>query len=100
LVKIEFKIGDLILCKKDYKIKNTDVAFFKNEYYEVIYSGFWDEEKKIIMYEIRFNFQIQTNFGWSFISTSEKHNLHLPNIEEYFYTKKEIRRMKINKIQE
>jgi len=90
-MRIEFKIGDQVICKKDYRIKKTDISFIKNKIYIIEHVGYWDEEKKIIMYEIN---------NWSIISTLETHNLYLPNFKDLFYTKQEMRKLKINKIQD
>jgi len=93
LHKIEFNIGDTVICKKDFendnRIKKTAIRFHKNKTYKISSSTYWDEEKKIIIYDID---------SWSFVSTNEIHNLFIPNLEDHFYTKKEIRKMKLNKI--
>lgn len=95
--KIEFKIGDTVICKKDCKNENRIkkiipkwIGFFKDKEYKIEDISYWNEEKNVIMYQID---------NWSFVSTNETHNLHLPDFEEYFYTKQEIRRMKLNKLQ-
>jgi hypothetical protein len=105
LIKIEFNIGDVVLCKNDYKRKPYDYLnintsfkrpklFIKNNYYKIIFADYWDEEKKLIIYDIECNLKL-----YSFISTTETQNLQLSIFEDYFYTKQEIRKMKIFKIQ-
>lgn len=96
--KIEFNIGETILCKENYvyvsdsrllKDDPKKVSFLKNKNYKISDFSYWDDENKIIMYQIN---------NWSFVSTNEIHNLFVPKFEDYFYTKKEIRKMKLNKI--
>ena len=95
--KIKFNIGDTVICKKDFendnysqqRIKKTAIRFHKNKTYRIKDSSYWDEEKKVIIYEID---------DWSFVSTNEIHNLFVPEFEDYFYTNQEVRKMKLNKI--
>lgn len=104
MVKIDFNIGDKVLCKKNYKVKNTNILFLKNKTYNIEKITHWNKENNItnvIMYNIInlvFRGKETPHEGWSFISTNEIHNLYLPNFEDYFYTKKEIRKIKLNKI--
>ena len=50
LKKIEFKIGDTVICKKSFSEKNSlKYSLIKDKSYKVAFSGFWDDEKVVVI---------------------------------------------------
>lgn len=85
---IDFKVGDDVICKKDFKcgewIGNKKVIpqiiFFENKTYKINYANYWDEANNVIVYEK------------NIIGANSRKFL------EYFYTKRETRKIKLKKI--
>ena len=93
-MKIEFQIGDIVTCKKDFKpigyslekIRKSKLS--KNKNYTIIYSGYWNES--IIVYQL-------SEQPLSFYYTNEEFSFD-PSFYEYFYNKRESRKLKLNKL--
>lgn len=39
---IDYNVGDIVLCKKDFKISELKSLYFKNRHYIITYSGYWE----------------------------------------------------------
>lgn len=105
---MEFKNGDMVICKKDFiprgytleKIRK--IVFFKNKEYIISYSGYWSPDENLILYEIYDpNFK-NVNLIESFYANKNDDSLlkqiNLTDFYEYFYSKAELRKMKLNKL--
>lgn len=93
----EFKKGDLVLCKRDcYRYINNKkdiILFNRDKLYEIIRSSYWDYKSNVIIYSIYSNSNTIISF-YDFTDNS----FHNIKFSEFFYTKKEIRKLKIKKI--
>ena len=95
---IEFKKGDLVLCKKNCHSfingKKTNIILFnKDKLYEDIKSSYWDYKSNVIMYEIYSNSNTIITF-YDFTDNA----FHDIKFTDFFYNKQEIRKLKIKKI--
>lgn len=95
---IEFKKGDLVLCKKNCHSfidgKKTNRSLFnKYKLYEIKRSSYWDYKSNVIVYDIYTNSNSIVSF-YDFTDNS----FHDIKFNEFFYTKQEIRKLKIEKI--
>ena len=81
------KVGDKLYCKKTLKtlvIDDQVIHFFKGRYYEIV------------------NYKIQDGVLHYVLKSELSYTCHIPEnskyIGEYFYTEKELRKMKLDKI--
>lgn len=94
---IEFKKGDIILCKKDYEFQfagSPQWGVYKNQLYTIRYSGWWDSpENSVIVFGVD---------GLTFYKLlNGKHSAvfaNAPQFYEHFHSKKEMRKLKILKL--
>jgi hypothetical protein len=104
MIEIQFKSGDIVTCIKDFKtpkwirsldrLKNLHSGIFiKNRDYKVTDSNYYDDAKNIIVYTIEGT--------WRFYEF-EGENLALNKLKffDHFCSKRELRKDKINKINE
>ena len=78
------KEGDKVLCKKDYgNFLNTFPYFERGKTYTIYFKGLHQSEYCEIFFKIE-------NDRYKFIKNN--------NFDEYFYTKEEIRKMKLEKL--
>jgi len=96
----EFKIGDFVLCKKDFNEKYPFTKkimkkiFTKGSEYRINYADYWNLEKSVYVYGFDNLYTFYDGTGLKF-ETIFKNSPHFYN---YFYTKKEIRKIKIDNI--
>jgi hypothetical protein len=95
---IDYNVGDIVLCKKDFKISELKsfpiTLYFKNRHYIITYSGYWDDDNNIIVYIVEdFEKSISTTF---YIDKYNRLSINMREFENYFYTKTEHRLKKLN----
>lgn len=106
---MEFNIGDTVTCIKDfiepkwlsnYGYPGSRKIYLKNKDYKITFADYWDELNGVIVYKI--------NDVWNFYVFEKEYNLSwvqsitrlesVPKFNEYFCSKKNLRKDKINKI--
>ena len=105
---MEFKNVDMVICKKDFiprgytLEKICKIQFIKNKEYKITYSGYWSPDENLILYEIDGNYNKNVNLIRSFYANKNDDSLlkqlNLTDFHEYFYSKTELRKMKLNKL--
>lgn len=93
---MEIKVGDIVICKKNFKSTGYKIEkirrkeFIKGQEYIITYSDHWAGTDSVIIYQINYKVFCFVNSDSSTI---------FPYIYDYFYSKQELRKMKLNKLQ-
>ena len=95
-MRIEYNVGDKVICKKSFRPNGEKhFKFLKNNSYQLIELGYWDTEHNVMFYNIDgYRFFV---FDDTIDKTNPFSNI-IVKFETFFYTKKELRQLKIKKL--
>ena len=90
---MNYKIGDRVLCKRDYNVSLGNFSNFsrfkKDKHYKILYVGNND-----FSYDILIRSERGEKFGFDLVTN----NNDIDVFYDYFYTPDEIRKMKLERI--